>query len=510
LTRPNEKEGEMPFSTPTRLLPIHYTRGRPGVSRRGLLATAAAGAIITAFNPLSASEPSDEVPAQVDVIVVGAGFAGLSAALQIAKTGRSVVVLEARDRVGGRVVNRTIGDGEIVEAGGQWIGPTQNRMARLAHAFGVETYATYDQGSKVTIFGGVRTLGGFSPEIGAEYESLVGTFQTLAGGVPVDAPWTATQALALDSMTLETWINTNTETPEVRAAFGNIADLWGAEPRDLSLLFTLFYIAAAGNERNPGTLARLLGIRKGAQQLRFVGGSQILAQKMASRLGDRVKLSAPVREISLTGSGVLATTDQFVIEAQRIIVALPPPLALGIRYDPELPARRRLLLQNMPMGAILKIQAIYDRPFWREAGLSGISQLEDGPIRETFDNSPPSGSPGVLMGFVGGDQGRGWVNQPADKRRETALASFAAAVGDGALNPIDYFEKDWPRDPWSLGGPVAYMSPGVMLNYGDTIREPVGPIHWAGTETATFWNGYMEGAVRSGERAAREVLDAMA
>jgi monoamine oxidase len=500
----------MPFSTPPGLLPIHSTRRGFGISRRGLLATGAAGAAITAVKPLSASEVSVGVPAQVDVIVVGAGFAGLNAALQIAKAGRSVVVLEARDRVGGRVVNQTVEDGDIVEAGGQWIGPTQNRMARLAHAFNVETYATYDQGSKVTVFGGVRTVGGFSPEIGAEYESLIRAFQALADDVPVDAPWTATQALALDSMTLETWINNNTEAPEVRAAFGNIADLWGAEPSDLSLLFTLFYIAAAGNERNPGTLARLLGIRKGAQQLRFVGGSQGLAQKMASRLGDRVILSAPVRKISLTGGGVLATTDQFAIEADRIIVAVPPPLALGICYDPDLPARRRLLLQNMPMGAILKIQAIYDRPFWREAGLSGISQLEDGPLRETFDNSPPSGSPSLLMGFVSGDQAREWVNQPIDKRREAVLASLAAVVGDGALDPIDYLEKDWPREPWSLGGPVAYMSPGVMLNYGDTIREPVGPIHWAGTETATFWNGYMEGAARSGERAAREVLDAMA
>jgi monoamine oxidase len=332
LAPPNEKEGEMPLSTPTRPLPIHNARRGLGISRRGLIATGAAGTVITAVKPLSASESSGEVPAQVDVIVVGAGFAGLNAALQIAEAGRSVVVLEARDRVGGRVVNQIVGDGDTIEAGCQWIGPTQNRMARLVHDFNVETYATYDQGSKVTIFGGVRTVGGFSPEIGAEYESPVGAFQALADDVPVDAPWTATQALALDSVTLETWINNNTKTPEVRAAFGNIAGLWGAEPRDLSLLFTLFYIAAAGNGRNPGTLARLLGIRKGAQKLRFIGGSQGLAQKMASGLGDRVIMSAPVRKISLTGNGVLATTDQCGIEAQRIIVGRPSqPAVTGVR-----------------------------------------------------------------------------------------------------------------------------------------------------------------------------------
>jgi monoamine oxidase len=480
------------------------------LTRRRLIASGVAGAALARVGVTEAADLPYTVPAQVDVIVVGAGFAGLSAALQVVRSGRSVVVLEARDRVGGRVVNRPIGNGQVLEAGGQWIGVTQNRLARLARIFGVETYPTFEQGSGVTIFGGERRLGGFSPEIEAKYKDLVNALQLLANEVPVDTPWTAPQAATQDAMTLEQWIEGQTDSPDVRAAFDSVADLWGAETRDVSLLFALFYVAAAGNEHNPGTLARLLGSRHGAQQLRFVGGSQLVAQKMAASLGDQVILAAPVRSISQTGNGVLARTDQYAIEAQRIIVAVPPPLALGIQFEPALPDRRVQLLQSMPMGALVKVQAIYDRPFWRDIGLSGISRLEQGPISFTFDNSPQGGSPGVLVGFFGGDVGRAWGSYPADKRRSMVLANFASIVGDEALNPIDFIDKDWPQDPWSVGCPVAYAPPGVLTAYGDVIRTPVGPIHWAGTETATFWNGYMEGAVRSGERAAAEVLAALA
>lgn len=484
-------------------------RLRRDITRRGLLATAAGtGAALTATRASAAAEPSRSL-GQVDVVVVGAGFAGLSAALQIVRAGRSVLVLEARDRVGGRVVNRSIGNGEISEAGGQFIGPTQDRMAALARRYGVRTYATYSQGDTVTIAGGVRTVGGFSPAIGPEYKSLIGRLQAMAASVSVDAPWNAAQARELDSQTLETWLDANTDSPGVRSVFASVADLWGAEPRDVSLLFALFYIAAAGNEQTPGTLARLLSVVNGAQELRFVGGSQVLAQRIAWHLGERVVLSSPVREIQTTGGGVRVRTDRHAIECQQIIVAVPPALAAAIHYEPKLPTRRAQLFQRLPMGSLMKVQAVYDRPFWREAGLSGQSLIEGGPVRSTFDNTPPSGRPGVLFGFVGGAQARAWPLRTAGDRRAAVLANFAAVVGDGALNPADYFEVDWPGEEWSRGGPVAYAPPGVLLDYGSTIREPVGPIHWAGTETATFWNGYMEGAVRSGERAAREVLGAL-
>jgi monoamine oxidase len=294
--------------------------------------------------------------------------------------------------------------------------------------------------------------------------------------------------------------------PEAMAVFASVSDLWGAEPRDVSLLFVLFYIAAAGNEQTPGTLDRLMTVRDGAQELRFVGGSQVLAQRMASALGDRLILSAPVRGIDSTGGMVRVIADGHVVEARRVIVAVPPALAAGIQYAPKLPTPRAQLLQRLPMGSLMKAEAVYDRPFWRDAGLSGVSLVGGGPIHSTFDNTPPGGSPGVFFGFIGGEDARPWSLRPAAERRAAVLRDFAAIIGEAALTPRDYFEVDWPSEEWSRGGPVAYAPPGVLLDYGAAIREPSGPIHWAGTETATYWNGYMEGAVRSGERAASEVI----
>lgn len=443
---------------------------------------------------------------RVDVVVVGAGFAGLSAARQITNAGHSVLVLEARDRVGGRVLNHPLGAGQIVEAGGQFIGATQDRMAALAQEYGVATYPTYDQGKSIMLVGGTRMVGGFTPTLSAEYERVIDRLDAMARQVPVDAPWTATHARAWDAQTWQTWLDANHVTPEAQEVFSVLAGLWGGEPRDLSLLFVLFYIAAAGNEQTPGSLERLLAVQDGAQALRFVGGSQLLAQRIAHALGASVLLSAPVRAIDWTGSGAHVVADGHAVDARRVIVAAPPALAAGIRYEPKLPTLRAQLFQRMPMGSVIKVSAVYDKPFWRDAGLSGHAVVGTGPVGTTFDNTPPSGRPGILMGFLTGDTARRWLRRPAGEGRTAVLHEFASIVGDAALQPIDYFEVDWSADEWSRGGPVAYLPTGVLLDYGQTIREPVGPIHWAGTETATYWNGYMEGAVRSGERAAAEAL----
>jgi monoamine oxidase len=243
-----------------------------------------------------------------------------------------------------------------------------------------------------------------------------------------------------------------------------------------------------------------------AQPPRTTARVQLLAQRMAAALGERVILSAPVRAIEWTATGVRVTADGQRVDAQRVIVAVPPPLAVEIHYEPGLPTMRYQLLQRMPMGSLMKAEAFYDRPFWRDDGLSGQALFGGGPVRSSFDNTLPSGRPGIYLGFIGGEPARTWTLRPAEEQRAAVLRNFASVVGDRALAPTDLFVMDWPSEQWSRGGPVAYAPPGVLLDYRNTIREPVGPIHWAGTETATFWNGYMEGAVRSGERAASEVL----
>jgi monoamine oxidase len=472
------------------------------ITRRRLLSTAAAGAAAMAL-PRTAEASSSS---SADVVVVGAGFSGLAAARKIAKAGKSVIVLEARDRVGGKVYNKVLEDGDITEGGGTYIGPTQTRMAALATEYGVATYPTYDTGTTVTIIGGTRSEDGYPPALLTEYGRLAGLLDAMSREVPVDAPWTATNAAEWDSITLYSWLVANNASADALEVFSSVADLWGAETRDVSLLFALYYIAAAGNESTPGTLERLQGIANGAQQLRFVGGSQLLAQLIAKQLGNSIIFKAPARAILWSDDGVSVISDTLTVQAKQVILAISPALAAGIQYEPELTTQRAQFLQRYPMGSLIKVEAVYDQPFWRAAGFSGVSVMAPGPVRSTFDNSPQSGHSGILIGFVGGARARAWSTLSDDDRRAAVLGGFAAAFGDAALSPTEYFEFEWPAMQWSRGGPVGYAGPGVLLDYGSIIREPVGPIHWAGTEASTFWNGYMEGAVRSGERAAGEVL----
>jgi monoamine oxidase len=311
-----------------------------------------------------------------------------------------------------------------------------------------------------------------------------------------------------DGQTLQQWIDANSANPKFkRLVSAATRPIFGAEPRELSLLFTLFYIASSGDERNAGTFERNFNTRDGAQMFRFVGGSQVIAQRLAHQLGPRVKLRTPVSRIVTEKGGVRVESSRYVIRAKRVIVAVPPVLAGRIHYSPGMPASRRALTQTMPQGTLLKVTAVYDKPFWREHGLNGTCVSLNGPVNATFDDSPPDGSPGVLFGFVGGDEGR--VHRALSKaaRREAVLKNFADYFGQQALRPTRYFETDWPGAKWSRGGPVGIAAPGLLLAHGPALREPVGRIHWAGTETSNYWNGYMDGAVRSGKRAAREVLD---
>ena len=478
------------------------------VTRRGLIGTAIAGTAALAASGTILAE-SGPVEASVDVVIIGAGFSGLAAARKVQRAGRSFLLLEARDRIGGKVLNHPIGHGQITEAGATYIGPTQHRMARLALKYSVATYPTYHQGKIVSIFGGERVVGGLNPALGAEYHALVTRLNAMSTEVPVDAPSTAVHAREWDSQTLHSWLQENGTSRDAMEVFSSVADLWGAETRDVSLLFALYYIAAAGDPDTPGTLERLLNIEGGAQEFRFEGGSQVLAQRIASSLGDSVILSAPIRHIDWNNDRVVVTADGHTVEAQKVIVAIAPALAAGIHYQPKLPAPRAQLLQRFPMGSLIKVEAVYDQPFWRLAGLSGQSSLGPGPVRSTFDNTPPSGHPGIIIGFVGGSRARRWSSLTDAERRSAVLANFAAVLGDEALNPTEYFEFIWPDEEWSRGGPVGYAGPGVLHDYAATLRAPVGPIHWAGTETATFWNGYMEGAVQAGERAARELLSCL-
>jgi monoamine oxidase len=495
---------------------------RGAITRRGLIGTAAATAAVTALPARAgaARKTTAAADARADVVIVGAGLAGLTAARDLVAAGKSVVVLEARDRVGGRVHNLDLGGGVITEAGAEFIGPTQDRIAALAKDVGVDTYPTYNTGDNVYFRNGMALRYSSSGPLGAvppdptgaiEAEKAILQLDDMAKQVPLDAPWTAPKAAEWDGQTFETWKLANTVTDGGRFLLDvAITSIFSCEPRDVSLLFVLFYLAAAGNESNQGSIERLVNTAGGAQESRFVGGSQLVPIKLAERLGDRIRLSQPVRRLVTNDDGTItATADTATVTASRAIVAIPPPLAARIDYQPQLPALRDQLTQRMPMGTVMKVHAVYPEPFWRAAGLTGQVVADTPPAQVTFDNTPPSGRPGILMAFVEAQAARQHLVPNQDKLKAEVLKNFTDYFGPLAASPTSFHVSDWQEEPWTRGCPVCFTAPGVLLDYGTAIREPAGRIHWAGTETATFWNGYMDGAVRSGERAAREVLAAL-
>lgn len=465
---------------------------------------------------------------EADVAIVGAGLAGLVAARRLAAAGLRPLVLEARDRVGGRVLGEEIGEGKVVEVGGQWIGPGQDWIAALAAELGVGTFPTHDEGRHLIEIGGKRTsytgavtdarvelvrdlARAISPLALADLEQARIRLDRMARQVPLEQPWAAAKARDWDGQTFESWVRRNTRTAAARSLLELATEgVWAAEPADVSLLHILFYIHSGGG------LNRLVGTGGGAQQDRFHGGSQRIPLLLAEQLGDeRLRLGAPVRRIEHGGDGVVLHADGahasggLTVRAKRAIVAVPPTLAGRIAYDPPLPALRDQLTQRMPQGTVIKTMAIYEQPFWRDEGLSGQATSDVGPARVVFDNSPPDGRPGVLLGFLEGRLAREWGARPAAERRQAVLAGHARLFGEQATRPERFIERVWADEEWTRGCYGCLMTTGGWTEFGRALRAPIGRLHWAGAETATVWNGYMDGAVRSGERACEEVASAL-
>jgi monoamine oxidase len=513
------------------------------LTRRGLFGGAAALGAATLLPARAAEAAPARGTLRADVVVVGAGFAGLTAAAELAAAGRDVVVLEARDRVGGRVLNADIGGGHIVEVGGQWLGPPQDIPASdpttgyvrgqaaaeaLLQRTGLARFPTYVYGATVdyrsdlpqkrtTYEGRIPTS---DPAGTLDAAKAIGQLDMMAKTVPLEAPWTAGRAFAWDGMTFQSWMDfgdtARDETgapgpfgPGVASPGGRhlvslaIEAVFSAQPRDLSLLHVLFYIHAAGS------LEALINTAGGAQQDRVVGGTQLMALRLAEQLGDRVRLSSPVRRVDQDAARVVVEGDGFTVTADRLVVAIPPTLCGRIDWRPAMPALRDQLTQRMPMGTVTKVQCVYPEPFWRANGLNGQATSNEGPVKVTFDNSPPDGSVGVLMGFIEGSDGRAALKLSLEERRAGVVDSFARYFGEQARGFEQYVERSWSAEPFSRGCYAGFFSPGVWSDYGDQLRAPVGRVHWAGTETATVWNGYIDGAIRSGSRAAQEVLAAL-
>ncbi|KUH83070.1 MULTISPECIES: flavin monoamine oxidase family protein [unclassified Mycobacterium] len=450
--------------------------------------------------------PNSSVPADTDVVVVGAGFAGLSAARALVRLGHDVVVLEGRDRVGGRSSTATIA-GVPVDLGGTFVGPTQDAVGELAAELGCRTVPTYCQGKNLIRWRGkVRSYRSTIPRLSIiellDVSRIQWRFERVCRKVPVDKPWEATIADSLDSQTLDGWlksVHASAGTRDLMAIMSRVT--WGCEPDAVSMLHAVRYVKAAGG------LDRMLDVEGGAQQSRFPDGTQQIAARIARELGPRVVLDAAVRSIERHNDGTLTvTSDRGPVRAKAVVVAIPPQHRNAIAFLPELPAEYGKLAQHWPQGNLSKAYAAYETPFWRAKGLSGEALSDEGPVFITFDVSPGDEGPGVLLGFT---DARSFDSLPPARRRERALSGFATLFGDAALAPIDYLDHCWGAEQFAPGGPTAAVPPGSWTAYGPWLRKPVDGIYWAGTETADTWTGFLDGAVRSGRRAADEVHRAL-
>ena len=447
--------------------------------------------------------------AATDVVVVGAGLAGLVAARDLVAAGAEVVVLEARDRVGGRTLTLPAADGTPIDHGGQWIGPTQDRIAAVAASVGVTTYPTWDRGLHTEFRDGQAhrfdgRLPASDPGTAVAMGVAIRELDAMAATVSPEAPWTADWALAWDSQTVESWLQAHVPAASARTWLRTaVRSTLAAEAGDLSLLHTLFFIRSAGG------FARLVETVGGAQERRFHQGAQTVSIRLAEALGERVVLGAPASVVRHDPGGVVVQADGRTVAAERAILAIPPALAGRLSYRPALPGWRSQLTQRVPMGSVVKVHALYDQPFWRQDGLSGLAVSDNGPVEVVYDNSPEGGSPGVLVGFIEGQHARAWGRRDPAERRAAILACLVGFFGEAAGHPHELLERSWADEEYSGGCFAGYFPPGVWTSYGRGLREPVGRLHWAGTETATVWNSYMDGAVRSGERAAAEVLAAL-
>lgn len=443
-------------------------------------------------------------PVKTDTLVVGAGLAGLCVARSLIERGRDVLVVEARPRVGGRLFPVSLDNGISADLGGQWHGPGQQRIIALAAELGVESYKTHTSGkASYEFMGRTGRYGGAAPL--AESLGFLGAIwgsarlSRLARNLERQTGWQAPLP-ELQNKSLGEWIDRhvcpNSARHLLRFMFQG---LFCCSPDDVSLLLALYCLAKCES------LEHMVGIDGGCQERQFIGGTQALIESLSRALKPRILLEMPVARIEQDSTGALVSGRGFRIHASRVVVTIPPPLSSKIEFVPELPSERKDALSRLTMGSVVKCILLYDRPFWREKGLSGEMWSGTGPLTGTYDTSVPGSKHGMLTGLAAGPHAVALAALMPEHRRQLILSSLLPHFGSQAGSPLEYRDQVWSDEPWTQGGYSAHLGAADFTPAFCSRHEPFGVLHWAGTETAASWPGYMEGAIESSERVVREV-----
>ncbi|QCE33440.1 FAD-dependent oxidoreductase [Acetobacteraceae bacterium] len=441
----------------------------------------------------------------VDTIIVGAGFAGLKAAETLKEKGQKILLLEAQDRVGGRCKAGKIA-GNVVDFGGQWIGAHHPLFREEAAKAGIELYPQYEEGKSLLSFKGKVKKFGLIPPFNPFALCEIALFIYLWGRdlkqIPKNQPWKAKKAEKWDSISFESWVMSHLRTKGAREfARAVVNGLFCVEASEMSYLYFLECM------RQGRGMKVMMAASGGAQQDKARGGAWSVAKAMADRLGNKIRFQQPVVKIMQDESGIQVTTKAGEIYgAKKLILAIPPVLAAKLIFEPKLPSQKQGLLRRMPMGNVIKVHVAYERPFWREKGLSGEAIGLGLHFATVYDQTPKDEEIGILVGVIEGKYAVKMSQMSQEERRQIVVKDLVHYFGEQAKNPIEYVDCDWAKEEWAEGGYAGCMATGVLSLYGEALGRKEGHIHFAGTETATEWTGYFEGALQSGLRAANEIL----